>query len=283
MAVSLYLAVSHYRVYTDIAYKSFCALSKAINCDTVSQSPYAIFAGVPVAVWGVVGYLFFFALLVAAGRRDAGKKRVWALLTLLSGVFSIISVSLAVVSSLVIHSYCIMCVLSYGMSFLLLYFSWLIRRRFDDAAWLKALREDLVFFRARRRLLSIYLVVAVFTVALPIGLYPRYWAMRQPVLAGDIATGITADGHPWIGAADPDLVIVEFADYQCFQCKKMHYFLRGLVAQHPQKIRIVHRHFPMDEKVNPIVKEPYHPGSGKLARLAIQAAFLGRFWEFNDA
>jgi hypothetical protein len=31
---AVYLAHSHYRVYTDIAYKSFCAISKAMNCDT---------------------------------------------------------------------------------------------------------------------------------------------------------------------------------------------------------------------------------------------------------
>ena len=40
---SIYLSVSHHRVYTDIGYKSFCAISRAINCDTVSQSRYSIF------------------------------------------------------------------------------------------------------------------------------------------------------------------------------------------------------------------------------------------------
>ena len=48
---SIYLSLSHYRVYTNIAYKSFCAISRSLNCDTVSQSPYAIFLGIPVAVW----------------------------------------------------------------------------------------------------------------------------------------------------------------------------------------------------------------------------------------
>jgi uncharacterized membrane protein len=55
---SIYLAISHYRVYTDIGYTSFCAISRAINCDTVSQSPYAIMLNLPVAVWGVIGYAF---------------------------------------------------------------------------------------------------------------------------------------------------------------------------------------------------------------------------------
>jgi hypothetical protein len=33
---SLYLSISHYRNYVDIGYQSFCAISKAINCDTVA-------------------------------------------------------------------------------------------------------------------------------------------------------------------------------------------------------------------------------------------------------
>ena len=60
LADSICLAISHYRVYTDVAYSSFCAISKAINCDTVSQSSYSIFFNVPVPVWGIIGYTFFF-------------------------------------------------------------------------------------------------------------------------------------------------------------------------------------------------------------------------------
>jgi protein-disulfide isomerase len=94
--------------------------------------------------------------------------------------------------------------------------------------------------------------------------------------------GITEHGHPWIGAEKPELVITEFADYQCFQCRKMHYFLRQLIADQPKKIRLIHRHFPMDHEVNPIVKAPFHIGSGKLALLAIAATKMNKFWKMND-
>jgi protein-disulfide isomerase len=94
---------------------------------------------------------------------------------------------------------------------------------------------------------------------------------------------MTEDGHPWIGAENPELTIIEFTDYQCFQCKKMHFFLRSLIENHPDKIRLVHRHFPMDHKFNStIVPEPFHEGSGEMALLAIYAAAKGKFWEMND-
>jgi protein-disulfide isomerase len=101
-------------------------------------------------------------------------------------------------------------------------------------------------------------------------------------MSTQISSGISADGHPWIGAVHPKLVITEYTDYQCFQCKKMHFFIRQLIAQYPEKIRLVHRHFPMDHEFNPMVKEPFHVGSGKMALLAISAAAKNKFWQMND-
>jgi len=112
--------------------------------------------------------------------------------------------------------------------------------------------------------------------------FPQYWHLEEPKAAHALPNGITDDGHPWIGAKNPDLVIEEFTDYLCFQCRKMHYHLRRLVESHPDKIRIVHRHFPMDHQYNPLVREPYHIGAGQLALLAIHAKNNGKFWEAND-
>jgi protein-disulfide isomerase len=62
----------------------------------------------------------------------------------------------------------------------------------------------------------------------------------------------------------------------------MHHYLRKLVARYPDQIRIVHRHFPMDHAINPLVKEPFHNGSGKMAILALYAEEQGKFWQVND-
>jgi len=51
---------------------------------------------------------------------------------------------------------------------------------------------------------------------------------------------------------------------------------------HPEKIRLIHRNYPMDHEFNPIVTEPFHVGSGRMALLAIHAAARGRFLEIND-
>ena len=279
---SIYLSISHYRVYTDIEYRSFCAISKAINCDTVSQSPYSIFIGLPVPVWGILGYTFFLSLLPLARMKDAEKKRIWSLLFLVAIIFSSYSLILAFISTFIIHSYCIMCIVSYAISFLLLFYTWIIRRRFEDEDIINGLKLDFALL-LKKKAISLSLLGSFFIGILSLQfLFPSYWHISAPQLNSRISTGITENGYPWIGAEEPKLTIVEFADYQCFQCKKMHFFLRRLIEQHPDKIRLIHRHFPMDHHVNPIVKKPFHIGSGQMALLAIYASSKGKFWQMND-
>jgi protein-disulfide isomerase/uncharacterized membrane protein len=282
LADSIYLAVSHYRVYTDISYSSICAISKAINCDTVSQSTYSIFLEMPVPVWGIIGYIFLLLFLPFAWRKDAQKQRIWPILFFLLLGYSAYSVILAAISTFYIRSYCLMCILSYGINFLLLYFSWLIRKRFHTIRIFSGLKLDFIFlWELRKRTLPVFSTALCFGVILFI-FFPSYWSFSATLLAPDMPSGTTEEGYPWIGAETPQIEIMEFADYQCFQCKKMHFFLRQLMAKYPTKIRLIHRHFPMDDKINPIVKEKFHVGSGAMALLAAYAQFEGKFWELND-
>ena len=279
---AVYLSVSHYRVYTDIGYRSFCAISKAVNCDTVSQSPYSIIFNVPVPVWGITGYALFLLFLIFAWRKPSENKHLWSLLAFISAIFSGISVILALILTTFIHSYCIMCMLSYAINFALLFFCDLTRRRFYPYRFFNGFRQDIDFLlRKKQKTAAVFLPFLV-AVGVAVAMMPAYWKILPDRIATDLPHGITADGYPWIGAETPELTITEFSDYLCFQCKKMHYYLRELIARNPDKIRLIHRHLPMDDEVNYIVKEPFHIGSGKMALAAIYSASKGKFWEMND-
>ena len=282
LADSVYLSISHYRIYTDVGYESFCAISRAINCDTVSQSPYAVFMSMPVPVWGVVGYVFFLLVLMMAGNASARNNRLWSILLVISLIYSLYSIILAVISHVYINSYCIMCILVYAINFLLVYFCWLIRRRFDSQPFTVSFRKDLKFlWQYRLKAASVFVPLLAGSLFLW-AVFPAYWNFQPSVLAASPSTGLTVEGHPWIGAEDPELVITEFTDYLCFQCSKMNYYIRKLMARYPGKIRVVHRHFPMDHTVNPTVGRPVHTGAGALALLAIHAETEGKFWLAND-
>jgi protein-disulfide isomerase/uncharacterized membrane protein len=279
---SLYLSWSHYRNYTDIAYQSFCAISKAINCDTVSQSPYSIFGSLPWAVWGVIGYgfLIFLTPLLWSARYE--KKRVWTIFFLIAIIFCIISITLTLISRIYIHSYCMMCVLSMGVNFLLLYFIWLIRKRYWVSSFFNDLRQDIEYLWTIRKISGLVIFSFICCFILIVIFFPRYWDVNTTANYSELTIGVTQDGHPWIGAQHPLLVITEFTDYQCFQCKKMNHYLRQVMIKHPDKIRLIHRHYPLDSKYNFAVKKPLHDGSADLALLAIYASTKGKFWEMND-
>jgi len=282
LAVSVYLSISHYRVYSDIAYRSFCAISKSINCDTVSESPYSIFWDVPVPIWGAMGFAGFMGLLAINALPTAHRQRGWAICFGAALAFTLVSVLLAAVSALSVGSYCIMCVAVYAISLLLLYFNWLLRRRFRLGPLKVALIEDIQFLWSTRRISLALAGASIVVVAVTHFYLPHYWELRIPASDQAIRTGVTTEGHPWIGAEQPVLEIVEFTDYQCFQCRKMHHYLRELVGGYPDKIRLVHRNYPMDHEVNFTVQKPFHIGSGKIALLSIYAAAVGKFWKMND-
>lgn len=280
---SIYLSYSHYLNYTDIGYSSFCAISKAINCDTVSQSPYSIFLNLPVAVWGALGYVFLILLISVARCNKPGQADLWTLIFLTSFVYSLISIILALVSTFLVRSYCIMCILTYGINLAVLYFSWIIIRRFDKREFFQRIGTDLQFFRSKVNVVLPATLLLVVTVIILWKVMPNYWKFELPEASVvQMNKGVTEKGYPWIGADNPTITITEFSDYMCFQCRKMHSYLRRMVAKYPERIRLIHRHFPMDKEYNPLVKDQFHSGSGKMAILGIYALYKDQFWEVND-
>jgi len=279
---SIYLSISHFRVYTDIGYKSFCAVSKSFNCDTVSQSAYSVFLDIPVPVWGIIGYLFFIIVLLAANKTESQNKFLWGILFFIAFVFSLCSFILAFISIYLIRSYCIMCMVSFAVNFLLLFYTWLVCRRFRPGNLLQCVKSDIIYlFKGKKLALSLLLAFCV--MAASGFLLPEYWEVEVKTAPADVAKGMTKDGHPWIGAEYPELTITEFTDYRCFQCKKMHYYLRTLVRANKDKIRLVHRHYPMDSEFNSVVvNKPLHEGSGELSLIAVYASLKGSFWKMND-
>ncbi|MCI5220477.1 MAG: hypothetical protein D3914_15110 [Candidatus Electrothrix sp. LOE2] len=284
LLIALYSAHSHYQNYTDPLYSSFCAISKAINCDTVAQSPWSIMLGIPVAWWGVLFYLFFLLILLTENRRNLAAWRGWLLAMSIS---SAVTLGLAGIAVWKIKSLCLVCLATYTVTFGLTYICWLGQRRCKEAID-KGAADVTAAFKPKDMLRNYSVAAGVFCISLLLlyGLMPRYWLLSAAETRADISRlphGLTKDGHPWIGAEKPLLTITQFSDYQCFQCGKMYFLLRNFLAAHPDSLRLVHRHYPLDHEVNPVVvPEPFHEGSGKLAKVAILAAMRDKFWQTND-
>jgi protein-disulfide isomerase len=112
---------------------------------------------------------------------------------------------------------------------------------------------------------------------------PRYWKTPGWADLPRLDSGTDESGHHWIGARDPKLTIVEFSDYQCPHCRSAHKDMRILAAKHPNQIRLVHRHLPLDMACNPDMIRPFHVHACRLAEAAECAGLQGHFWDMNDA
>jgi uncharacterized membrane protein/predicted DsbA family dithiol-disulfide isomerase len=273
----IYLTIVHFRNYTDPDFTSICALSKSINCDTVAQSSYSILLSLPVAVWGLLLFLIFTQL--AINTRHEKHMGLWWLFFALGFVCSAISLYYGYISARIIHSYCIFCLLCYLCFFGNTFLAFIIIRRFhiSPGTFFTSVGS---YFRSRGNLLFFFLLLGGF--ALLQCKLPQYWKFSPQSNHSPISSGRTETGAYWIGAAHPKLTIEEYADYMCFQCGKMHIFLRNLVYSHPDEIRLVHHNFPMDHLFNPLVKQPFHVGAGQMALLVLYAGSKSKFWEMND-
>jgi vitamin-K-epoxide reductase (warfarin-sensitive) len=88
----------HYRTDT-----SPCSINERWDCGIVNHSPYAMLAGIPVAILGIAGYLLM-AVLAAS--------RAWRLLLATALVGLAFSLYLAHIESRVLGVWCIYCVIS---------------------------------------------------------------------------------------------------------------------------------------------------------------------------
>jgi len=281
LGVATDLAGIHLWVHTDPSYRSFCALSETVNCDTVAESPYSVLFGVPVSVWGMLGYLLMGCLsLIGLVRR--ARPSPWpagSLLVLAIGA-GLSSMVLGTISAVAIHSFCIMCVCTYAINAALLVLAVLLAlRRGGLGAVLtgeaRALRD-----RPGPRLIAAAPIAAL--AAALIVFYPPYWKDQVTSGPGGLTTGVFAEGGAWIGATEPRLTIIEYSDYQCPHCRRGHQEMRELVARHQREVRFIHRHFPLDEACNPLVRRPFHPRACEMARMVICAGRQGKAWEAND-
>lgn len=83
------------------------------GCETVNTSPWAMFLGQPVALWGVAYYVVLFAVALAGtSERFASDRRVSIALVTLTGWGVLFSGYLTYLEAAVIHAWCQWCVVS---------------------------------------------------------------------------------------------------------------------------------------------------------------------------
>jgi len=280
--LSLLLEQIHFRIHTQPDFHSFCAIDRKVNCDIVAKSPYAVLFGVPVATWGIFGYVVAALLsLWGAIKRSslAAGSGLYLGIAFVGG-----SAVLGAISAFVITAVCILCIATYGVNLLFLGSMLLAARGPGIGA---SLAEPWRTLRGRTgRVLIVVLLLAVAAVAVTF-LHPSYWktAGAQPRVKPNTPTlphGIEPGGGHYLGGPKASVVITEFSDYECPFCRQAHTQLRTLLERYPAQLRVVHRHYPLDQSCNPSLAGPMHQNACFAAAIAECAGLQNRFWEAND-
>jgi uncharacterized membrane protein/predicted DsbA family dithiol-disulfide isomerase len=341
LGASIYLSILHWQVHNLAGHESFCAVSEAVNCDTVALSRFSLILGVPLSTWGTLFYLVFVILgLWGFFRREPPWP--WGLLGLLNTVAVGVSVFQFLISELVIHSICIMCITICAANVATAVLCVFGQRRAGLSAiealvapmgalllgnavflaWFHRLAFGSVFFVWFNSIVLVALIVLGILGRGSILKVPVQWfadlavLFKRPLVGGglsavlvgvgvalliatpymyprqddviaygtqDIGIGRTEEGHNWIGAEAPEVVIVEYSDYECPYCRKAHEVIRQVVRERKDWLRLVHVHVPLDHSCNPMLRKPFHRHACDCARAAICADRQNRFWVMNDA
>lgn len=89
-----------------------------------------------------------------------------------------------------------------------------------------------------------------------------------------VAQGQNPDGTYWRGAQNPKVIIYEYSDFQCPNCKLAEKTVEQFISQYQSKgVQLRYKHFPLEQ---------LHPLARPAAIAAVCAGKEGKFWEYHD-
>lgn len=301
---------------------SFCNLNATFNCDAVTKSAWASIGGVPIASWGLAFYVILTACVVGGARSTRlPQPLLHGALTLISSIAVLFSIYLFIVSHFFIGTICLVCVALYVVNGALLLVAYRAGRParwlHQVATGLRALRDlpalalGLGRFRTHpaKNATCGWVALAVVATLVLLTQPQRLFLLMGRSGGGDSATtdsraALTAavietwqtappavvsendalgPTHDYaLGPPNAPIQIVEFSDFECPACRHFYRAIHALMKTYPDKIRLVHRNFPIDQTCNVHIPQEAHANACLAALFTRCAGEQGRFWEAVD-
>jgi uncharacterized membrane protein/protein-disulfide isomerase len=281
----------HYRLLNDPTYTSFCDVSSTVSCTEAYTSAYGAVAGVPVALLGVLYFLFVLGLIALCQRsRQAAQNLagyVFATSTL--GLAAVLYLGYA--SFFILGAVCLLCVGTY-IAIIALFLLSGSAARFPMSTLPGRAARDIGTLVRTPAALTAALGFAAAAVA-AILLFPS-----QPVSAEsasptadasaplqalpvpppppdaqvkELETWLSRQGRePLVAAAgNASVVLVKFNDYQCPPCRQTYMQYKPILAKYeqsnPGKVRLVTRDYPLDPECNAFAPGGQHTSACEAA------------------
>jgi protein-disulfide isomerase len=291
VAVALVQLYVHARIVaTSGAYTSFCHVNATLDCDAVMASSYGVLLGIPMAGWALASYVAL-GFLLQRRRTTVGAARTHAtLLALALAVWNLgMSLYMAAIATFAIGKLCLLCSGTYVLVVVTTALTWMLARVDLGASGQPILTARRALVGGVAIIAGLAAVAAVQFAGRPVSgatMTAEEVKERDPEFYQWYTTlPLTKDLPPAThskGPAEAPLTIIEFSDFECPACGMAFRDLHNLAERHPELVRIVFHHFPLDSECNPNVPTRMHR-SACLAAIASEcAARNGKFWEYHD-
>ena len=272
------------------AQPSICAINETVNCDGVAQTIHSQFLGVPLAVWGLLLYLFILMLSFAEKLKETKLfkfmevfKNPEAYIFSLSLLAFIISMGLASLSFFEIHMICIFCFITYFLDLLIA----LCAKDYKKPIYyeiFQSIKDFIDALKIVKYLIAFIVCIVLFSGAL-------YYFYDSAVMAPQLVqereiqyflkdSFSTVNGNI-LGDPDAKIIIDEYIDYNCGGCYMQNLASHRAVAE-LNGIRVNQHNLPLDQTCNKNMPHPGHKNSCLKAKYALAAKKQNKFWNMND-
>ena len=264
------------------------------NCHAVTQGTWGSVFGMPLALWGILGYLAIMALALFGESVAEAAVPALTLIFSLCLVFVLLDLALLCLMAFVIRFFCPVCLATYVVNLALLVTSALAMSLSVPAA----LRQFGAACRAlvpsaRQPAAGLFWGMMLVGIIGTVGMHLatgfvsqgawgsarkqiREYVLKQPRVSVDTT------GDPAIGSPSAPLLIVEFSDFLCPACQRASKLNTIILASHRRDAAFIFKHYPLDSTCNEKVNRVMHPGSCQVAAASECAHLQGKFWAFHD-
>ncbi len=295
IGLSGYLTVLHFGLLRgELLGGAACSGSGAFNCHAVTSGAWGSWLGMPLSLWGILGYVAIFALSLLAQQSSDTATDAVTLIFLLAALFVMVDLWLFSLMAFVIRFYCLFCFLTYAVNVCLLFAS----HRSLAVPWSQALRQiglALGSLRPSRQRPAASLFWGMMMVGLlgVAGVHASTTFMSRGTLGsirGQIRdyvvkqprVSVNTEGDPTLGPAGAPIQLIEFSDFFCPACQRASKINVVILANHRSDTSFTFKHYPLDTTCNDKIQRVVHPGSCQVAAASECAHLQGRFWAFHD-
>jgi uncharacterized membrane protein len=279
----------HHRLLTDPTYVSVCDVSSTFSCSEAYTSQYGAIAGVPVALLGMLFFLFVIGLVALCSRSASAAANLPGYVFAASTLGLAMVMYLAYASYVILGTICLLCVGTYVAVIGLFLTSGAAAKEPMSSLPARAIRDLRTLVRTPAALSAavVFVIGAIAAMTLfpgsPVsaaGQTSAAASQAAPAAAPGPGAAQLAEFEKWLAAQPREtvlvpntegaaVVIVKFNDYQCPPCRQTYMEYKPILAkwakQAPGKVKFVTKDFALERECNSVVSADVHPSACEAA------------------